>query len=113
LSLISFIRIAQHSDEGDEEHHTDGGVEEQPPALNVDDEATVTKNTEDNDMNGDLEDVNDGDKKPAAISMVDGLDNDLNQCSIPGTGIVSQSASAFAQSTTVNTGPVYIGFCPV
>jgi hypothetical protein len=96
----------QHSDEGDEEKHPDGGVEEQPPALDVDDETTVTKNTEDNAMNDDLEEVNDGDKKPAAISMVDVFDNDLTRCSITDTGNVAQSVLSFAQSTTVNTGNV-------
>jgi hypothetical protein len=57
-------------------------------------------------MNNDLEDVNDGDKKPAAISMVDVFGNDLTQCSITDTDNVAQSTSAFAQSTTVTTGNV-------
>jgi hypothetical protein len=93
----------QPSEEGDEEHHYGGGVEEQPPGRDADDKATATVNTEDNDMNDDLEDVNDGVKKPAVISMEDDFDNGSTQGSIPDNHNVSQSASEVAQSTTVNT----------
>jgi hypothetical protein len=50
--------------------------------------------------------LNDGDKKPAVVSMEDVFDNDLTQGSIPDNLNVPQSVSEVAQSTPVNTGNV-------
>jgi hypothetical protein len=106
ISLIpsEFYHQEQPSEEGDEEHHSGGGVEEQPPGHDADDEATVTINTDTED--DDLEVVNGGDKKPAAVSMEDVFGHELTQCSIPDNHNVPQSALEVAQSTTANTGNV-------